>query len=241
MAVFSGPELVNNGLVLHLDAANFRSYPGSGTGISDISNSGTNFQIFDANGYISLEKIFRFVYQSSGTATNWITTSTFSAIPSGVINAFTYCGFYKVTDANSNRGWTFDAFGSDTSNRLNFYPNANGASAEINNDVTNIPPSLSGLSALNTWVYYGYSIADSGTTHTMFRWNFNTKSFDFNSKSLPAVTTIGTAITFGRRGAATNNFCGLDVGPQMMYNRALTAAEISQNFNALCGRYNIQL
>lgn len=37
MAVYSGPEIVNNGLVLHLDAANSRSYPGSGTTWKDIS------------------------------------------------------------------------------------------------------------------------------------------------------------------------------------------------------------
>lgn len=37
MACYSGPEIVNNGLVLHLDAANSRSYPGSGTTWKDIS------------------------------------------------------------------------------------------------------------------------------------------------------------------------------------------------------------
>ena len=37
MAIFSGPEIVNNGLVLHLDAANSRSYPGTGTTWNDLS------------------------------------------------------------------------------------------------------------------------------------------------------------------------------------------------------------
>lgn len=239
MSRLHGVSTVLDGLVFYIDAANIKSYPGSGTTVTDISASKTVSALNDVSGYVAAENVFRFVYQVSGTANNWITTSTFSAIPSGVINSFTYCGFYKITDASSNRGWTFDDFGADTSNRLNFYPNVNGASAEINNDVTNIPPSLSSLSALNVWVYYGYSITDSGTTHTMFRWNFSTQSFDFNPKTLPAVATIGTAITFGRRGAATSNFCGLDLGPQIMYNRALTAAEISQNFNALRGRYGI--
>ncbi len=239
MSCYISPNTVNDGLVLYLDAANTKCYPGTGNNVSDISSSKTSFQLFDSAGYIASESVFRFVYQSSGTATNWITTSTFSGITSGVINSFTYCGFYKVTDSNSVRGWTFDDFNSDTSNRLNFYPTVNGASAEINNDATNIPPSLSGLSALNIWVYYGYSIADSGTTHTIFRWNFNTKSFDFNPKTLPAVATIGTSVIFGRRGAATSNFCGLDVGPQMLYNRALSAEEIQQNFNAIRGRYGI--
>ena len=31
MSVFAGPEIINSGLVLSLDAANPKSYPGSGT------------------------------------------------------------------------------------------------------------------------------------------------------------------------------------------------------------------
>ena len=239
MAVNYSPSIVRSGLVLYLDAANRKSYSGAGNDVLDVSNSKTSLQLYDSAGYIASDKVFRFVYQSSGTASNWITTSTFSGIPTGILSAFTYCGFYKITNSSSIRGWTFDDFNSDTSTRLNFYPTSTGASAEINNDTINIPPALGSLSALNMWVYYGYSISDSGTTHTMFRWNFLTNTFDFNIRTLPAVATIGTSITFGRRGATTNNVCGLDLGPQMFYNRALTSLEIRQNFNALRGRYGI--
>jgi len=37
MAVYAGPEIVDNGLVLYLDAANQKSYPGSGTTWNDLS------------------------------------------------------------------------------------------------------------------------------------------------------------------------------------------------------------
>ena len=48
------PRVVTNGLVLHLDAANIRSYPGSGTAWTDLSGQGnngtlTNGPTFDAN------------------------------------------------------------------------------------------------------------------------------------------------------------------------------------------------
>lgn len=42
MAVYSGPEIVNSGLVLHLDAANSRSYPGSGTTWYDLTKNAKN-------------------------------------------------------------------------------------------------------------------------------------------------------------------------------------------------------
>ena len=40
MSVFGGPDIVTDGLVLHLDAANRKSYPGSGSTWYDLSENG---------------------------------------------------------------------------------------------------------------------------------------------------------------------------------------------------------
>lgn len=58
MAIYSGPEIVNNGLVLHLDAANTRCYPGSGTTLTDLSGNGkhagyVNTPSFTSDGSLS--------------------------------------------------------------------------------------------------------------------------------------------------------------------------------------------
>ena len=42
MASFAGPNLINDNLVLCLDASNTQSYPGSGTTWTDISDKGNN-------------------------------------------------------------------------------------------------------------------------------------------------------------------------------------------------------
>jgi hypothetical protein len=42
MATFYSPRIVTNGLVMHLDAGNNRSYPGTGTVWTDLSRSGNN-------------------------------------------------------------------------------------------------------------------------------------------------------------------------------------------------------
>ena len=42
MASAAGPNIITDGLVLHLDAANTNSYPGSGTTWTDISGKGHN-------------------------------------------------------------------------------------------------------------------------------------------------------------------------------------------------------
>ena len=51
MAVIGGPDpIVQDGLVLHLDAANLDSYPRSGTTWNDLSGNGFNFTI-DGSGF----------------------------------------------------------------------------------------------------------------------------------------------------------------------------------------------
>jgi len=40
--MYTGPNIVTSGLVLQLDAANTKSYPGSGTTWTDLSGNGNN-------------------------------------------------------------------------------------------------------------------------------------------------------------------------------------------------------
>jgi hypothetical protein len=40
--MFTGPNIVTDGLVLYLDAANQKSYPGTGTTWNDLSGNGNN-------------------------------------------------------------------------------------------------------------------------------------------------------------------------------------------------------
>jgi hypothetical protein len=56
MAVSAGPKIVEDGLILYLDAANERSYPGSGTTIYDLVNNynSTMYGVtHNTNGYFS--------------------------------------------------------------------------------------------------------------------------------------------------------------------------------------------
>lgn len=48
--MYTGPNIVTDGLVLYLDAANTKSYPGSGTTWNDLSGNGNNGTLI--NGYI---------------------------------------------------------------------------------------------------------------------------------------------------------------------------------------------
>ena len=51
MAFFHSPNIVTNGLVLALDAANPKSYPGSGTTIYDLSGNGNHGTLNNGVGF----------------------------------------------------------------------------------------------------------------------------------------------------------------------------------------------
>ena len=90
MAGSTGPKTVTDGLVLSLDAANKKSYPGSGTTWYDLSGNGFNFTL-DGSGI---------TWNSSG----YFSLADGGATYNGVITNNTLCTFIfwiKTTDAQS--------------------------------------------------------------------------------------------------------------------------------------------
>ena len=66
MSVAAGPDIVEDGLVCHLDASNIRSYPGSGSTFFDATNNGLNGTITNVSiAGSGSEKYFDFSYNNS--------------------------------------------------------------------------------------------------------------------------------------------------------------------------------
>ena len=57
MGVSGGPKSVADGLIFHIDPANKRSYPGTGTTIFDLS--GNNYTSYFANGALLADDVVR--------------------------------------------------------------------------------------------------------------------------------------------------------------------------------------
>jgi len=231
MAVYAGPEIVTNGLVLALDAGNTQSYPGSGTTWTDISPS-----------------------RLSGTLTNG---PTFNANNSGSIvfdgtNDYINCG----TDLAISGSWTIFGFvRSSVSSTSQIIIQRSGAGPSyfqnygifiINNNKFGCQTSAdsykraesSTTMATNTW-YYVTGVYNSATKILSIYINGN---FEASSTALvgdpPTTGTQYTTLGAGDGLTAANRLTG-NIALGSIYNRALSAAEIRQNFNALRGRFGI--
>jgi hypothetical protein len=221
MGLAHSPSIVTSGLVLCLDAANRKSYPGSGTTWKDLSGNGntgtlTNGPTFDSANGGSL------VFDGVNDHVPLLSS----------VNAKTVIAFIKLSASGGDYVvYGLDANGSDNwlgvnANKIRFLGTQ---IADVNNF------SLNGTSTLSTSIWYQIACTIDVSTAKVY---FN----GFEENSVTQAFTIGawnTAPTIGRRGGIDQRYFPGNISNLQIYNRVLSAAEIAQNFQALRGRYSI--
>jgi hypothetical protein len=223
MALSHSPQIVRDGLVLYLDAANIKSYPGSGNNWFDIIENRTcilsngpsfnndNKGIFSFDGVDDSSSISNVGLSglTSITVNIWyysnVTTSTALTRSSSVGNAFLLhfrgAGFYIVTNDGNNSGY----LGWQT---LPIGLQWNMLTATWNGSVMKLY--INGVKQNNERSHTGSGILS----------NINTIQLGYNFNS-------GQPLTNGK------------FGMFQIYNKELSSSEIKQNFNATRGRYGI--
>lgn len=106
MAISYSPKIVTDGLVLALDAANVRSYPGSGTSWYDLSGNGHNITLGSSVTFVGGESrgVLNFPADANGYGRNTsmnLSTSNFTVISFVRKNAASNAG-RTITAYNNN-------------------------------------------------------------------------------------------------------------------------------------------
>jgi hypothetical protein len=255
MALGHGPSVVRDtSLLVHIDAANVKSYPGSGTAWNDLSGSNNHFTLANANsslyvydtsnsGSIDFNRnmppdaesgAWAEIVSATGslTANNylyndhttevWAKISNFAPTNADVTEGYSalivyrgyHSGFYYSTSSLSYKIW-------------------NGASNEVGPSATF---SSLGISQ-NQW--FQAVMSRSGSSFNLYI----NGAYVSNTTATP--TTSGVAsnnlrIASGSAPASAYSFLAdCNVSNVKMYNRALSASEIKQNYEAIRGRYGI--
>lgn len=223
MAIAYNPRIVTDGLVLALDAGNTKSYNAgiSTTAWNDRSSQGNN-----------------------GTLTNG---PTYSSANGGSI-------IFDGTDDYMPIGTTGFPYGS-SSGTLSAWANATSATAGNGNWIISYGNSAASqarfIGVYNQIYYFGGWTNDITAvgfqTNTWFNmvgvYDGTNASMYINGALVSGPTaktwnTVANTAQLGRQVYAGEYWNGRIANVQV-YNRALTAAEISQNFNATRGRFGI--
>jgi hypothetical protein len=221
------PNIVTNGLVLNLDAINPNSYPQSGTIWYDTSgnnNSGTltNGTSWTPNG---AQTSFSFDgvddYVDCGNILfndiNTVTISIWVNIPSFINNNSIISKGAQGEGSNT----TFAAWIISSSGVRNRFFNSTGTGSYV--DITSLSP--------NTW--YNLTWTYNGSVITSY-----TNSIIRETASLSgSLKTNTNPIRIGRDIYGNNT--AMTCASTQIYNRALSASEIQQNYNALKSRFGL--
>ena len=209
MGTFTGPSIVTDGLVLALDAGSARSYPGSGTTWYDLSGNGNN-------GTLSAATIGT---TTAGTMTfNGTDTEITISSPNLASSNFTVIGVAKRTYGSGRlissgaNNWLLGHHGAGS---RKFYSAGWVATSTYNDSDTHIFCCTGDISG-------------------------NAYNFYDNNVDYTTTTTSGTAgpngFTLGRYYGGAEWGTGT-ITVLLVYNRVLTEAEITQNYNAQKHRF----
>lgn len=237
MGIRRGPNIIQSGLVLSLDAGNVRSYPGSGTTWFDVSSRKTNATLTNGPTYSSEVK-GNIVFDGSN---DYVDCSLGAGLTG--TGDWTMEAWFKVNGAPSVVGYQnvivdTDATGGSANMIAVDYGSYHGGSP--NQLVYASRPSTGGGytnllgPVLTQGVWYNAAVVRNGTTSTTLYTNGNSSN-TYNGN-------VGTAtqplVRIGRWTDGTN-YANVSIALVKIYNRALSASEIQQNFNAVRGRYGI--
>lgn len=229
--------VITSGLVYSLDSAYSSSYPGSGTTWTDLQGGGYNATIYGPtwssafNGAFTYDGIddritfdkAAFALGSTFTIEIWYRfTSTQSVVYTNG-GLFTQAANVSWNGVGSYKGLVIGA------NQI-VYENSSGSQVWTN--YTSVP-------SANDWHQLvftldsgtGNVVVDGGVTNIYSATNFQTTYTNTNGM-------YGIGMTDLYNGTYRGEFIG-EIAVLKVYNRVLSSAEITTNFNALRGRYGI--
>ena len=241
MGAAAGPDIIEDGLVLCLDAANRQSYAGSGTAWRDLaeSNNGTltNGPTFNSanGGSIVFDGSNDFVTIPNG---NYLNTNSFTVslwmYLNNIITAFTtYCFLNKNVYNTSGISASLGTAGSTGSRRLAIRCSTTENAALV----FNFDPSAS-LVTFDAWhnvvLIFKYNVPNSQILTYI--------DGIYSQTSTPVSGTFvsnANALRVGSSAPGNGVYHKGKISSYQIYNRALTPAEITQNYNATKGRFRL--
>lgn len=238
------PDIVRKGLVLLLDAADKNSYPGKGTKWYDLSGNqnharmvtyGTSLPVFQNNG---------FYFNGSTSKAAFLCPTSRNLTNKQELSVYVWC----KTINGTGRQYAVDTRGAGsygTGGGVGFDNNGPYKTFTFVDAVAGYDESASPTTFQNNTVYQlGVSRSYAGTAISIL----DTDSVTKISPTLATNTLTSADINLGPYtiGVYTGGLSSQDnywwkgeIYIVMMYDRELSQAEITQNFNALRGRFGI--
>jgi len=239
MSLSHGVSTVTDALILHLDAANKRSYSGSGTTWNDISGNSRNSNLFNGPSYSSTNNGY-FSFDGTNDMAEISSALKWSANGSVGFQTMTIDIWVNSTDTAGkiiSKPW-------NGSGEYNFWIDPSHFRAHI----------TSGANQIN----FGRNVCNGTWTNIVCWINSTNFGYYINGNEYSGSTTHGltgaaasvgdanltgalmTLYPYGDAWAGNASFSTLgNLAICKIYNRVLSSSEVLKNFNALRGRFGV--
>jgi len=230
--MYYGPRIVKNGLVLALDAADKNSYRGSGTTWNNLSGNSNNGTLTNGPTFSNSNRgaiVFDGTddYVAAGNLGSFYTQGTISY------------WMYSTAVENYRNPFSTKYLGGNVGIRFEQYTTVSpygGFNVVIGNDAGTYGfYDYSPTSVLSANIWYNVVLAWNTSTNKVFGYLNGVSKFDtthtYWATTLPSIS-IGSGFDSGRY------FKG-NIASTLIYNRALTATEVLQNYNATKTRFGL--
>jgi hypothetical protein len=220
MAVAYNPSIVTDGLVFALDAANIKSYSGSGTNVTNISNSNYTGVLNNGVGFSS---------NNNGVFTFDGSNDYISFVPNDIFNIgtgdFTLLAWHK-TSYKSNYSTIMSL---DDGNGTGYLLYTSINSGVMRNWVAGVPKNGNIDICTGVWNLIGLTRTSGLCTQ------YVNGVVDTTFTASGVLQISGRTLSIGQN--AGSYYYNGNISTVQIYNRALSQQEILQNYNTTKGRY----
>ena len=227
---YHSKPIVTDGLVFCVDPANKVSYPGSGTTVNDLIDNSITGSLLNSVGF---ENSFAGIFTFDGATDNIEIMDSTTLKPTSITVSIWFKGgsqstyTYLVDKYYTGSGPAYGFYTKTSTDKLSFIIRKGNNTGWAETSLAN-----SGVVMDDSW--HNAVGTFSGTSLKLY--------IDGVYKAFG--TSGGTGITYGSgpliigafQSAGSLDFQG-DMGPTIIYNRELSAAEIMQNYNAMKARF----
>ena len=230
-------DIVRSGLVLDLDAGMNASYNGSGTTWIDLSGNGNNGTLvntptYNSSGYFDFDytqsesisfnssSSLQFLNRSPYTLESWV-------YPTRNPGASNWTGIFDREDTSTGSRDGYNLYFLGSAGTDTFFTTERFVAGTNNNTFVTLNQSVS----VNNWSHIVATY--DGTTLTLYR---NGTSVGTPATSTGNISNTSKTLTIGVRGG---QYFGGRISNAKIYNAALSASQVLQNYNALKHRFGL--
>ena len=218
MGLAHSPSIISDGLVFYLDAANSRCYSGSGITINNLFG-GTGVTLVNGVGFSSSNSGF---FTFDGT-NDYVPLGRRNDLQTANVTLSVWAKFFSLTsgDVAVCFGWT-DGVNWRQGNYI----------GTIGGAIRSYPTPM--FYAANTNQWYHVTLTSLGSTNNLY-----INGIGVSSVNTSVVYETTNTLSLGWGGTGYGSYSNSNIGQVQIYNRALSAAEILQNYNATRKRFGL--